>query len=300
METLSTSTTQTAHPNTNLIENDKNKNEPLNPVEEEKSDISPNVDVTVYPKIKNIKKKTTKKGKQKTKVKSIQQKRKENNLNRTDNSKEPATNNNKNYNNSNIIIEIKDDKEISPSKLAKYENQISKGVKKKKSKTSNNPYVHGYYPFIFYEKKMCKENDFSKISVKDYIKQISNQWKKMTEEEKEPYVKLALDYKRNISNKAIIEKQLLSKKRKRNESANARIQQEQQNSKRKSLSVSSKSSKLVSVSVIKKRNRSETKNHILSVQKGDSVDNMNEFIYSVLVPFVEKAYEFFRKKGINK
>jgi hypothetical protein len=119
----------------------------------------------------------------------------------------------------------------------------------------------------------------------------------MSEEEKEPYVKLALDYKRNLSNKPIIERQLLSKKRKRNESA--RIQ-EQKDSKRKSLSVSSKSSKIVSVSVIKKRNRSETKNNILSMKKSDSVDNMNEFIYSVLVPFVEKAYEFFRKKGINK
>lgn len=291
METASTSTIQTLHPSTNLIENDKNKNEPLNSIKEEKS-----VDVTVYPKMKNLRKKTTKKGKLKTKEKSNQQSKKENNLIGTDNSKELATNNN-NYNNTNIIIEIKDDKEISPSKLAKYENQISKGVKKKKAKVSNNPYIHGYYPFIFYEKQKCKENDFSKISVKDYIKQISNQWKKMTDEEKEPYVKLALDYKRNAYNKPTIEKQLLSKKRKRNESA--RIQ-EQKDSKRKSLSVSSKSSKLVSVSVIKKRNRSETKNNILSVQKGDSVDNMNEFIYSVLVPFVEKAYEFFRKKGINK
>lgn len=72
----------------------------------------------------------------------------------------------------------------------------------------------------------------------------------MSEEEKEPYVKLALEYKRNVSNKPIIEKQLLSKKRKRNETA--RIQEEK-NSKRKSLSVSSKSSKLVSVSVIKKK-----------------------------------------------
>lgn len=296
MESVSTSTIQTLHPNSTLTEDDKNKNESLNPVEEEKNEKSPNVDVTVYPKMKNLKKKTTKKGKNKTKEKPKQQKKKENNLNGTDNSKEIATNNN-NYNNTNIIIEIKDDKEISLSQLEKYENQISKGVKKKQSKKTNNPYVHGYYPFIFYEKQKCKENDFSKISVKDYIKQISNQWKKMTDEEKEPYVKLALDYKRSISNKPIIEKQLLSKKRKRNESA--RIQ-EQKDSKKKSLSVSSKSSKLVSVSVIKKRNRSETKNNILPVQKGESVDNMNEFIYSVLVPFVEKAYEFFRSKGINK
>ena len=294
METSSSSTNQTIHPNTNLIENDKNKNESLNPVEEEKSEISPNVDVTVYPKMRTLKKKTTKKEKQKKKEKPNKQIRKEINLNGTENSKEVATNNN--FRN-NIIIEIKEDKEISPSKLAKYENQISKAVKKKQSKKTNNPYVHGYYPFIFYEKQKCKENDFSKISVKDYIKQISNQWKKMSEEEKEPYVKLALDYKRNLSNKPIIEKQLLSKKRKRNETA--RIQEEK-NSKRKSLSVSSKSSKIVSVSVIKKRNRSETKNNILSMKKNDSVDNMNEFIYSVLVPFVEKAYEFFRKKGINK
>ena len=294
METSSTSTNQTIHPNTNLIENDKIKNEPLTPVEEEKNEISPNVDVTVYPKMRTLKKKTTKKEKQKKKEKPNKQIRKEINLNGTENSKEVATNNK--FRN-NIIIEIKDDKEISPSKLEKYENQISKGVKKKQSKKTNNPYVHGYYPFIFYEKQKCKENDFSKISVKDYIKQISNQWKKMSEEEKEPYVKLALDYKRNLSNKPIIEKQLLSKKRKRNESA--RIQ-EQKDSKRKSLSVSSKSSKIVSVSVIKKRNRSETKNNILSMKKSDSVDNMNEFIYSVLVPFVEKAYEFFRKKGINK
>ena len=294
METSSTSTNQTIHPNTNLIENDKIKNEPLTPVEEEKSEISPNVDVTVYPKMRTLKKKTTKKEKQKKKEKPNKQIRKEINLNGTENSKEVATNNN--FRN-NIIIEIKDDKEISPSKLEKYENQISKGVKKKQSKKTNNPYVHGYYPFIFYEKQKCKENDFSKISVKDYIKQISNQWKKMSEEEKEPYVKLALDYKRNLSNKPIIEKQLLSKKRKRNESART---QEQKDSKRKSLSVSSKSSKIVSVSVIKKRNRSETKNNILSMKKSDSVDNMNEFIYSVLVPFVEKAYEFFRKKGINK
>jgi hypothetical protein len=292
METSSTSTNQTIHPNANLIENDKIKNEPLTPVEEEKSEISPNEDVTVYPKMRTLKKKTTKKEKQKKKEKPNKQIRKEINLNGTDNSKEVATNNNY-RNNTNIIIEIKDDKEISPSKLEKYENQISKGVKKKQSKKTNNPYVHGYYPFIFYEKQKCKENDFSKISVKDYIKQISNQWKKMSEEEKEPYVKLALDYKRNLSNKPIIEKQLLSKKRKRNESA--RIE-EKKDSKRKSLSVSSKSSKIVSVSVIKKRNRSETKNNILSMKKSDSVDNMNEFIDSVLVPFVKKLMNFSGRK----
>jgi hypothetical protein len=71
METSSTSTNQTIHPNTNLIENDKNKNEPLTPVEEEKSEISPNVDVTVYPKMRTLKKKTTKKEKQKKKKSPI-------------------------------------------------------------------------------------------------------------------------------------------------------------------------------------------------------------------------------------
>jgi hypothetical protein len=70
METSSSSTNQTIHPNTNLIENDKNKNVPLNPVEEEKNEISPNIDVTVYPKVKIQKKKTTKKEKQKKKRKA--------------------------------------------------------------------------------------------------------------------------------------------------------------------------------------------------------------------------------------
>ena len=111
--------------------------------------------------------------------------------------------------NSDLVIEIDED-----YKPKKNKRPYSAKAKKKNFIKPKSQFLQGYNPFIFYEKEKCFNIDFSKVNARDYIKEIAYQWKTMTDEEKEPYVKLAIDFKKNSAN--MIEERMLNKKRKRN------------------------------------------------------------------------------------
>lgn len=80
-------------------------------------------------------------------------------------------------------------------------------------------YLRGHCPFNFFEKEKCKNVDFKKVNVRSYISAISAQWKIMTDEEKEPYVKLSEEFKRKILESNNLEEleelKMTNKKRKR-------------------------------------------------------------------------------------
>jgi len=90
---------------------------------------------------------------------------------------------------------------------------------KKKKKIQKSRFLRGHCPFNFFEKEKCKNIDFKKINIRTYISEISAQWKVMTDEEKQPYVKLSEEFKKKfLANNNIDEEDLpkLSiKKRKR-------------------------------------------------------------------------------------
>ena len=78
----------------------------------------------------------------------------------------------------------KNDKEYSLSESLRYS-------------VPKNRFLRGHCPFNFFEKEKCKNVDFKKVNVRTYISNISAQWKKMSDKEKEPCVKLSEEYKKN-------------------------------------------------------------------------------------------------------
>ena len=198
-------------------------------------------------------------------------------------------------NNSDLVIEI--DEDYDPKK----KKRPSSLKPEKKNFKPKSQYLQGYNPFIFYEKEKCYNIDFSKINARDYIKEISYQWKTMTEEEKEPYVKLAIDFKKNSENTPEDEK-MLNKKRKRNNIKDANKKKKKKIKKKelhKSLSESLKSIGFAGSNSSSKRNKSETKIKTMKLEKDDCDDDVKSYINSVLIPFVKKSYNYFMKKGMK-
>ena len=207
--------------------------------------------------------------------------------------------------NPDIVIEIDEDKEITPTKYKSIQ-KITNKKNKKKSKTEKSQFINGYNPFIFYEKEKFKDVNFKEVNAREYIKKISAEWKKMSEEEKEPYVKLAIDFKNNLSQNPEL-KMLINRKRKRNiedkkgtDIIGKKRKSGVKSERKKCLSVSSNNQEIVNISVSKKRNKSELKKDKRVVAKNNSIEDVKEYFNSVLVPFVEKSYEFFRRQGIIK
>ena len=101
------------------------------------------------------------------------------------------------------------------------EYSLSESVQKNNNKRR---YLRGHCPFNFFEKEKCKNMDFKKINVRNYISTISAQWKIMTDKEKEPYVKLSEEFKRKIlenNNLDDLEEMKLSNKKRRRRKRNA-------------------------------------------------------------------------------
>ena len=94
---------------------------------------------------------------------------------------------------------------------------IKKGKKKKKKvakREGEKPCIlRGYTPFNFFEKEKFKGNIPTGITHRDYVIQISAEWRKMNENEKEPYLKMAVEFAKNVTQNG--EELLISKKRKR-------------------------------------------------------------------------------------
>ena len=127
----------------------------------------------------------------------------------------------KNKDNSNkgfkdIIIEIGDDKDSpTPKKEKKKKSKKEPKDPKDQETKSRNSVISGYNAFIFYEKEKFKGVNCKEINVREYVSQISSEWRKMSEKDKEPYVKMAIDFKNNNKLPMDEKGQLLTKKRKR-------------------------------------------------------------------------------------
>jgi len=217
-----------------------------------------------------------------------------------------------------IIINIDDELEANGAGIVVKNKEMNKKEKKKKkdqkATTKGNPqYVPGYNPFVFYEKVKFKEVDFKKVEQRQYVKDISLKWRNMTDEEKKPYVQMALDYKEThpIGEK----KDLTKKKRKRGKSSdlsqeenddnnNSKDKKSESKKKKKNSSSSKKNGKIkekVDSDDKKKRNKSEIKDEKKKKEIQPTVSSdkeVNSYVNSILVPFVESSYDFFKNKGI--
>ena len=102
-------------------------------------------------------------------------------------------------------------------KAKKTPSPIKKGKKKKKKLAKRDGekscILPGYSPFNFFEKEKFKGNIPTGITHRDYVIQISADWRKMNENEKEPYLKMAVEFAKNVTQNG--EELLISKKRKR-------------------------------------------------------------------------------------
>ena len=101
---------------------------------------------------------------------------------------------------------------------------LSDSVQKYATKTK---YLRGHCPFNFFEKEKCKNVDFKKVNVRSYISAISAQWKIMTNEEKEPYVKMSEEFKKKIMETdnldELEELKMTNKKRKRKQKIASKV-----------------------------------------------------------------------------
>ena len=116
----------------------------------------------------------------------------------------------------------------------------------------------------------------------------------MSEKEKEPYIKMALDFKSNHKFPTDENGQLLTKKRKRKATT-----KDKKGSNKIKKENSSDEAKHKKVSTSAKKIKNERKgSDDEDMENKDNDESMNQLIYSVFVPFVERAYEYFNSKGI--
>ena len=204
-----------------------------------------------------------------------------------------------------LIIEI-------PEEAGKNSSTPEKGKtgkKSKKKKTSEKPAkkrgpnLGGYSPFTFYEKEKFKEINCKEINARQYVSEISLKWRNMSDEEKEPYAKMALDFMKsqNLLDKDGEPVQMIKKKRKRPVSQGDKGHVEKKKEKKEKKPGKNKSEKdSKCVSSDEKKNKTERKesNGLEIEEKID--DSVRDYIYSVFVPFVDKSYEFFNSRGLLK
>ena len=173
------------------------------------------------------------------------------------------------------------------------EQSFSESIQKQSNK---NRYLRGHCPFNFFEKEKCKNIDFKKVSLRTYISNISAQWKVMTDEEKEPYVKLSEDFKRKIlsgHNLDDIEEMKLSNKKRRRRKRNInRIKKANNNEEKKIINnnINFNNNKIENFSVYttsryvkKNKNKAKIKKKIISKEKKINVNNTSSYI--------QKAFE---------
>jgi len=125
-------------------------------------------------------------------------KKQNNNENEINNIELINIDNDNDENNSNeYIIDISEEKNSTQSKDSSKNDQeysLSESIRRPVPK---NRFLRGHCPFNFFEKEKCKNIDFKKVNVRTYISNLSAQWKKMSDKEKEPYIKLSEEFKKN-------------------------------------------------------------------------------------------------------
>ena len=194
--------------------------------------------------------------------------------------------------NGDVLVEIDQDKNSSlpPEKEKKYK----KKEKSDKSDKKENLNFKGYSAFSFYEKEKFKEHNNKEIKQRDFVKKISLEWKKMSEAEKEPYIQLFLDFKKN--NNFPDQSKLIKKKRKRATSPSCG---DCVRDKKGHFSAINHEIKKTSLSIEKKFDNfnRESKNNKIDKSKENYGGIANEYLRSVVVPLVKISYEFFKDKG---
>ena len=177
------------------------------------------------------------------------------------------------------------------------EKKDKKKGKSEKSEKKEALCYRGYSAFSFFEKEKFKEHDNKDISGRDFVKQISLQWKNMSDAEKEPYIKLFLDFKNN--NNFPEQPKLIKKKRKRItspscgkcvKSKKGKISANKNEAKKNSFSTDKKIDLLSSDSESEKSKNEKAKDNYEEIA--------NDYFMSVVVPLVEISYKFFKDKGI--
>ena len=164
---------------------------------------------------------------------------------------------------SNILDDDTDDPNLTTELEEKGKKKLSlikKGKKKKVGKRDGEKpcIIRGYGPFNFFEKEKFKGYIPTGISHRDYVRQISAEWRKMNKNEKEPYLKMAVEFAKNVTQNG--EEMLLSKKRKR---TNKKYNKKEEEGNRDKVHVTKlKMNKFVSIpkSLDTKKNKSHVSN----------------------------------------
>jgi hypothetical protein len=201
-----------------------------------------------------------------------------------------------------FIIEIPEENGKNTSTPEKNKTRKKSKKKKNSEKAAKKKGLNlgGYSPFTFYEKEKFKEINCKEINARQYVSQISLKWRNMSDEEKEPYAKMALEFMKNqnLLNKDGEPIKMIKKKRKRPVSQGNKGNVEKKKEKKSGKIKTEKDSKCVSSD--EKNNKIEKKesNGLEIKEKNDAC--VSEYIYSVFVPFVDKSYEFFNSRGILK
>ena len=307
MDTTSSTNTNVTSP----LANKKSNTDEVPVIEEEINKINNNAicsdEAPAIPSKTNLKKKTLKKKNQSKKEKEKEKKKSDNKNNELQDSKKSKDK--KDASNiviqsdeeegSDIIIEI-DEKNNLPKHVQ--EKKSIKKAKNKKSQKKKSQFLSGYNPFIFFEKEKFKEVNFKEVKQTEYVKQLAYLWRNMSDENKEPYVKMALDFKEKKLANQPKETKLINKKRKRNTTGDQEqdefIEIKEEKSKEKCDEKKSSSVHLKSNLICGKRNKSEVKKGKIFGNNVYDEKYMEEYVYSVLVPFVDKSYQFLKNKGI--
>ena len=196
--------------------------------------------------------------------------------------------------NADFYVEINQDENY--SLLSEKETIFQKKEKSEKCNKRGRLSFRGYSPFSFYEKERFKGHNNKKIKQRDFVKQISMEWKNMSEEEKEPYIQQFLDFKKSNCPRT----KLIQNKRKRVTRSSCG---ESFTNKKGQFSTNNHEIKKFYFSPKKKINNSyseskKSKNSKLDNSKDNYEGIANEYLRKVIAPLVEMSYDFFKKKGI--
>ena len=225
--------------------------------------------------------------------------------------------------NPSLTIEINEEERKTPSPKKrgrkKKENFAKSDGKEKLS------ILRGYNPFVFYEKEKFKGINFKEINQREYVRQISAQWRKMSEKEKEPYLKMAVDFTNNVIQNG--DEALMAKKRKKTKKKEkkegkedkeekkekeSKEEKEGKEGKEEKIGKEEKEGKSDKVHIKKEKEKKynsnsadekKIKKNKCDVDVDDKKEKNGEFlehnyICSVVVPFVKQSYEYFCSKGV--
>ena len=211
-----------------------------------------------------------------------------------------------------IVIELEDDMELDvlvkdvKNKEKKKKDKKEKKEKKEKNLTkSSSQYLRGYNPFVFFEKEKFKDAPLKDIAQREYVKEISHIWRGMTDDQKQPYVQMALDYKNTHASDD--NNKVLKKKRKRGKSSDSAKEKNEINDNQSQSKKSRKKKNNEKKSKGKKKRDDSSDDKIEIKEDSKKMDikailnsdtDPTSYVESILIPFIENSYDYFKNQGI--